>query len=166
MLQHSQNLGQRFGTSKMHLSPQWFWLLSVLRWWFCCCWFVVDSLLIIMGFCNCSMFCCALLCVHSSFAIISMGKTELVALLCLSSGVSWLLCGSSSRCHGFNCSLWLWYFLIILTSYSSWCQNWRKWKLSHVQIRIFVNVNCIYFITYQFHYMFWVLKTFSLWRLF
>ena len=28
------------------------------------------------------MFCCALLCVHSSFAIISMGKRELVALLC------------------------------------------------------------------------------------
>ena len=25
----------------------------------------------IVGFCNCSMFCCALLCVHSSFAIIS-----------------------------------------------------------------------------------------------
>ena len=39
---------------------------------------VVDSLLIvtpIVGFCNCSMFCCALLCIHSSFAIISMGKT-------------------------------------------------------------------------------------------
>ena len=31
------------------------------------------------------MFCCALLCVHSSFAIILMGKRELVALLCLSS---------------------------------------------------------------------------------
>ena len=31
------------------------------------------------------MFCCALLCVHSSFAIIKMGKRELVALLCLSS---------------------------------------------------------------------------------
>ena len=29
------------------------------------------------------LFCCALLCVHSSFAIISMGKRELVALLCL-----------------------------------------------------------------------------------
>ena len=27
------------------------------------------------------MFCCALLCVHSSFVIISMGKRELVALL-------------------------------------------------------------------------------------
>ena len=28
------------------------------------------------------MFCCALLCVPSSFAIILMGKRELVALLC------------------------------------------------------------------------------------
>ena len=49
---------------------------------------VVDSLLIftsIVGFCNCSMFCCQLLCVHSSSAIISMGKRVLVALLCLSS---------------------------------------------------------------------------------
>ena len=51
---------------------------------------VVASLLIvtpIVGFCNCSMFCCVLLCIHSSFAIISMGKTELVTLLCSS---SWL----------------------------------------------------------------------------
>ena len=39
----------------------------------------------IVGFCNCSMFYCVLLCVHSSFAIISMGKRELVTLLCLSS---------------------------------------------------------------------------------
>ena len=49
--------------------------------------FVVDSLLIgtpIVGFCICSTFSCALLCVHSSFAIILMGKTELVDLLCLS----------------------------------------------------------------------------------
>ena len=38
-----------------------------------------------MGFCNCLMFCFALLYVHSSFAIISMGKRALVALLCLSS---------------------------------------------------------------------------------
>ena len=41
-----------------------------------------------MGFCNCSMFGCALLCVHSSFAIISNLKRELVVLLCLS---SWFL---------------------------------------------------------------------------
>ena len=34
---------------------------------------------------NCSMFCCKLLYVYSSFAIILMGKRELVALLSLSS---------------------------------------------------------------------------------
>ena len=39
----------------------------------------------IVGVCNCSMFCCMLLYVHSSIAIISMGKGELVALLSLSS---------------------------------------------------------------------------------
>ena len=38
-----------------------------------------------MEVCNCSMFCCALLYVHSSIAIILMGKRELVALLNLSS---------------------------------------------------------------------------------
>ena len=38
-----------------------------------------------MGVCNCSMFCCMLLCVCSSNAIILMGKRELVALLKLSS---------------------------------------------------------------------------------
>ena len=58
---------------------------------------VVDSWLLvtpIVGFCNRSMFCCAVLCVHSSFLIILMGKRELVTLLCLSSGcrmiVVWL----------------------------------------------------------------------------
>ena len=35
----------------------------------------------IVGVCNCSMICCTLLCVHSSIAIILMGKRELVALL-------------------------------------------------------------------------------------
>ena len=38
-----------------------------------------------MGVCNCSMFCCNLLYVHSSIAIILMGKRELIALLNLSS---------------------------------------------------------------------------------
>ena len=35
----------------------------------------------IVGVCNCSMFCCTLLYVHSNIAIILMGKRELVALL-------------------------------------------------------------------------------------
>ena len=38
-----------------------------------------------MGVCNCSMFCCTLLYVHSSIAIILMGKRELVGLLSVSS---------------------------------------------------------------------------------
>ena len=49
---------------------------------------VVDllfSVTPIMGVCNCSMFCCTLLYVHASIAIILMGKRELVALLNLSS---------------------------------------------------------------------------------
>ena len=36
---------------------------------------------LIVGVCNCSMFCCALLCVHSSFAIISMGKSLFIFLV-------------------------------------------------------------------------------------
>ena len=39
----------------------------------------------IVGVCNCFMFCCKSLYVHSSFAIIMTGKRELVALLSLSS---------------------------------------------------------------------------------
>ena len=65
---------------------------------------VIDLLLIvtpIVGFCNCSMFRCVLFCVHSSFAIMLMGKRELVALLCLSSWclviVVWLM-GLSAVC--------------------------------------------------------------------
>ena len=49
---------------------------------------VVDFLFIvtpIVGVCNCSMFCCALLYVHSNIAIILIGKRVLVALLNLSS---------------------------------------------------------------------------------
>ena len=49
---------------------------------------VVDFLFIvtlIAGVCNCFMFCCTLLYVHSSSAIILIGKRELVALLNLSS---------------------------------------------------------------------------------
>ena len=44
--------------------------------------FIVNP---ILGVCSCSMFCCTLLYVHSSIAIILMGKRELVALLNLSS---------------------------------------------------------------------------------
>ena len=38
----------------------------------------------IVGFCNFPMFCCTLLIVHSSFAIILMGKREMVAFFFVS----------------------------------------------------------------------------------
>ena len=50
--------------------------------------FLFDLLFIvfpIVRFCNCSMFCCTFLYVPSSFAIILMGKRELVGLLSLPS---------------------------------------------------------------------------------
>ena len=55
--------------------------------------------------CNCSMFCCALLCVHSSIPIILMVKRELVALCCLSSWclfiVVWLFLAMPRGCLQF-----------------------------------------------------------------
>ena len=44
-----------------------------------------EYVIVLCLICNCSMFCCTLLYVHSSFAIILMGKRELVDLLSLSS---------------------------------------------------------------------------------
>ena len=38
-----------------------------------------------MGVCNCSMFCCTLIHLHFSIAVILLGKRELVTLLNLSS---------------------------------------------------------------------------------
>ena len=39
----------------------------------------------IVGICGCSVFCCALLCVPSGFAVVLVGRNGLVALLGLSS---------------------------------------------------------------------------------
>ena len=49
-------------------------------------------------------------------------ESWLLYWICLP-GVSWWLSGSSSRCHGVVCSLWLWYFLIILTYYFCYLQH-------------------------------------------
>ena len=58
-----------------------------------------------MGVCNCSVFCCTLLYVHSSIAIILLGKRELVALLNLSSWclvmVDWLFLAVPRGCLRF-----------------------------------------------------------------
>ena len=67
-----------------------------------------------MGVCNCSMFCCALLYVHSSIAIILMGKRELVALLCLS---SWCLVMVERLFHAvpWDC---LWFVIVVFPDHS------------------------------------------------
>ena len=82
----------------MHLSPPVALAAACLK-------AVVLLLLIftpIVGFCIFSMFRFALFCIHSSFAIISMGKRVLVALLWLSSWclviVVWLLLTMSQVC--------------------------------------------------------------------
>ena len=68
-------------------APRWLRLLSILRRWFCCCWLFVYCYSH-FGVCNCSMFCCTLLYVHSSIAVILIGKRELVTLL---NSSSWCL---------------------------------------------------------------------------
>ena len=79
---------------------------------------VVDFLFIvtpIVGVCNFSMFCCMLLYVHSSIAIILMGKRKLVALLNLSSlclvMVEWLFLAMPQGC--------LWYVIVFFPDHTS-----------------------------------------------
>ena len=71
----------------------------------CCSLFVLFIVTPIVGVCNCSMFCCTSLYVHSSIAIILIGKRELVALLKLSSWclvmVEWLFLGVPWGCLRF-----------------------------------------------------------------
>ena len=89
VLHQQHNLWRRFGTSKRHLGPPPL-PFGGLSW----CpdlgggSVAVDLLFIVtpvVGVCKFSMFCCTLLYVHSSFAIILIGKRELVDLLSLSS---------------------------------------------------------------------------------
>ena len=58
-----------------------------------------------MGVCNCSMFCCTVVCVRSSIAISLMGKRGLVALFNLSSWclvmVEWLFLAVPQGCLRF-----------------------------------------------------------------
>ena len=138
VLQQQHKLGRRFGNSKMHLSPPV--ALAVVRSK------AVGLLLLIVTpsveFCNCSMFCCALLCVHSSFAIISIGKTELVALLCLSSWclviVVWLFLTMPQGCLQFVIVV----FLIILTlyyfCYVNHLQAQQKFKATKLCQQLFI----------------------------
>ena len=54
-------------------------------------------------------------------------EKELVALLSLSSWCLVIECGFSSQCHGFVCSLWLWYSLTICGCHS--CEQRWLWRV-------------------------------------
>ena len=67
-----------------------------------------------MGVCNCSMLCFTLLYVHSSFAIILMGKRELVVLRGMSSWclviVLWLFLTAPWVC--------LWFVIVVFPDHT------------------------------------------------
>ena len=71
--------------------------------------------------CNCSMFCCTLLYVHSSIAIILMVKRELVALLILSSRclviVEWFFLAVSWGC--------LWLVIVVFPDHTHLLFLWQ-----------------------------------------
>ena len=57
--------------------------------------------------------------------------------------VLWLLvfCGSSSRCFGLICSVWMWYFLIILTFWRYFLLTLASWKPTSVRARHFLKAS-------------------------
>ena len=87
-----------------------------------------------MGVCNCSMLYCALLYVHSSIAIILIGKRELVALLGLSSWclvvVRWL----------FVAMLWgcLRFVIVVFTDHTHLL--FKTWLLFQVQSHLLLGI--------------------------
>ena len=68
---------------------------------------------------------CFVVCYFMSILVLQLSwwgrESWLLCLICLP-GVSLWFRGSSWRCHGVVCGLWLWYFLIILTIF--YCNCW------------------------------------------
>ena len=71
-----------------------------------------GTFLDIVGVCNCSMFCCMVLYVHSSIGIILMGKRSwLLCLICLH-GVRWW-CGAMGLSAVCDCGIFSSYSLTV-----------------------------------------------------
>ena len=89
---------------------------------------------------------CFVVCYFKSILVLQSSwwgsESWLLCLNCLP-GVSWWLSGSSSRCHGVVCSLWLWYFLIILTYYF-W--SFLEWPFTQILLYIHIsnNLACLF----------------------
>ena len=82
-----------------------------------------------MGVCNCSMFCYTLLYVHSSIAIILIGKRELVALLKMSSWclvmVEWLFLAVAWGCLRFVIVVFPDHTYLLFRHFPMWCLGSR-----------------------------------------
>ena len=94
-----------------------------------------------MGVCNCSLFCFTLLYVHSSIAIILMGKRELVALLDLSSWclvmVGWLFPTVPWGC--------LLFMIVIFPDDTHYFQKQKSFCTQHILVDLRVKTAAIYF---------------------
>ena len=117
VLQRRRSLGRGLGASKMHLGPPGglgycpFWGCGSVVVDFFCCYSHCGSLwlfYVLLYVTLCPFWCCS--------RRGEEGGGWLLCLICLPCVSGWLG-GSSSRCRGVVCVLWLWYFLIILTYY-------------------------------------------------
>ena len=122
----------------MHLSPP-----PLPRGLGCCPFLGGDSVVVvdflffetpILGVCNCSMFCCTLLYVHSSIAIILMGKRELVVLLNLS---FWCLVMVEGLFHAVPWGF-LWFVIMVFPDHASLYSRIEKLSLQYA-IRLTAN---------------------------
>ena len=98
-----------------------------------------------MGVCDCSMFCCTLFYVHSSIAIILMGKRELIALLNLSSWclvmVERLFLAVPQGCLQFVIVVFPDHtHLLFLKGYVKLCQKMNKHPSIKTSMRIFDHI--------------------------
>ena len=108
---NNMNLRRRFGASKMHLTPWWFWSEALVLLVLIYC-FMYPPTLFVCGVVLCwSFFWYSFLCVLSSFAIMGRGrKSCLLCFNCLSDGLLLLMFwGFYSWCHGLVCCVELWY---------------------------------------------------------
>ena len=91
-----------------------------------------------MGVCNCSMFCSTLPYVHSSIAIILMGKRELIALLNLSSWclvmVERLFLAVPRGCLQFVIVVFPDHTHLLFSTYFAMIEQYRRLALPHVSI--------------------------------
>ena len=135
---------RKFGTSKMHLSPpppppppppRWLRLLSVLK---AGVLLLLTCCLLLLPLWNYGIVLCFVVGYFMSILVLKSCRwgreSWLLCLVCLS-GVSWLLCGSSSRSHGFVCCVWWSYQLTIFVQMKNSSFNKKVRKRANVRNR-------------------------------